>query len=296
MAKVVLTQREDSRYDDVIGEAYHFPAQYLAAAKEAEGDFCIFYEPRRGNGRLAYWAVARIVRVRPDPVTSDHFYADLEGFLPFDHAVNLRRADGRFWESKVEKVDGSVSKGAMGVSVRRIPDIEFELILKAGFLDPYGATAPDMTTVLPSPFEVAEDQLEFERPLVEQVLLRPFRDRVFAKQVRAAYDSRCAVTGLKIINGGGRAEMEAAHIKPVERKGPDSVRNGLALSRTAHWLFDRGLISVDDDFRLLKAHGRLPEGVDRLFDPSGLIAVPSDDRHRPNPAFLNWHRENCFKG
>lgn len=296
MSKVVLTQRDDSLYDDVVGKFYHFPAQYLQAAKSAEGDFCVFYEPRRGNGRLAYWAVARIVEVRPDPSTPDHYYADLEGFLPFDQPVSLRRNDGGFWEKKVEKEDGSVSKGAMGVSVRRVPDAEFDLILKAGFLNPYGVADPNVSSVLPSPFEVAEEQLEFERPLVEQVMSRPFRDRVFAKQVRAAYDSRCAVTGLKIINGGGRAEMEAAHIRPVESRGPDSVRNGLALSRTVHWLFDRGLIGVDDDYRLLTAKSRLPDGVERLFDPSGRIAVPDNERLKPNPAFLTWHRENCFKG
>jgi hypothetical protein len=54
-----------------------------------------------------------------------------------------------------------------------------------------------------------------------------------------AYGARCAVTGWKLINGGGRAEAQAAHIRPVERGGPDSVQNGIALSGTAHWMFDR---------------------------------------------------------
>ena len=58
-----------------------------------------------------------------------------------------------------------------------------------------------------------------------------------------AYDARCAITGLKLINGGGRAEVAAAHIRPVEANGPDIISNGIALSATAHWMFDRGLIS-----------------------------------------------------
>ncbi|MCC5981873.1 MAG: HNH endonuclease [Oceanicaulis sp.] len=182
----------------------------------------------------------------------------------------------------------------MGWSIRRIPDHEFELILRAGYLPALSVQpdANDSTAMM----GVAEEQLDFERPIIEQVSMRPFRDRVFAAQVRTAYDSRCAVTGLKIINGGGRAEMEAAHIKPVADRGPDSVRNGLALSRTVHWMFDRGLISVDDDFKLLTAKPLLPEGVDRLFDPSGHIFVPPEARSQPNPAFLRWHRENRFKG
>ena len=70
------------------------------------------------------------------------------------------------------------------------------------------------------------------------------RDAAFARVVQAAYGATCADTGLKIIKGGGRAEVQAAHIRPVKDKGPDSVRNGIALSATAHWMFDRGLISL----------------------------------------------------
>lgn len=35
--------------------------------------------------------------------------------------------------------------------------------------------------------------------------------------------------------------MQAAHIRPVAYAGPDSVRNGLALSGAADWIVDRGL-------------------------------------------------------
>lgn len=300
MTKVILSHRDDSGYDDDPGKRYHFPKQYLRAAQEAVGDECIFYEPRRGEagvstGRQSYWASATIQSVYPDPNRSDHFYAQLASFLPFVNPVPFRRGDGDFWESKLSREDGGVSKGAMGVSIRRIPDHEFALIWTAGYAEVIGANADDHAPAQAF-YQVAEEQAEFERPIVSQLTNRPFRDRVFAQQVRNAYDARCAVTGLKIINGGGRAEMEAAHIQPVASNGPDTVRNGLALSRTVHWMFDRGLISVDDDFRLLKAKGRIPDGAERLFEPSGYIHIPDDERSRPTPHFLRWHRENCFKG
>ena len=53
---------------------------------------------------------------------------------------------------------------------------------------------------------------------------------------------------------------------------------------------------VDDDFKLLKAQPLLPEGVERLFDPSGYVRVPEAARDQPSRAFLRWHRENCYKG
>jgi len=185
--------------------------------------------------------------------------------------------------------------GKIRRSVRQIPDDEFSLILSSGYAHLIASESDNQVTQHGF-YQVAEEQAQFERPIISQLTNRPFRDRVFAQQVRNAYDSRCAVTGLKIINGGGRAEMEAAHIQPVTSNGPDTVRNGIALSRTVHWMFDRGLISIDDDFRLLKAKGKIPDGAERLFEPSGYIKVPDDERAKPTPQFLRWHRENCFKG
>jgi putative restriction endonuclease len=42
-----------------------------------------------------------------------------------------------------------------------------------------------------------------------------------------AYDERCAISGLRLSNGGGRAEVEAAHIRPVEHNGADSLSDEL---------------------------------------------------------------------
>jgi putative restriction endonuclease len=78
---------------------------------------------------------------------------------------------------------------------------------------------------------------------VELMLVnRKIRDANFRRLVCEAYDDTCAVTGLRIINGGGRSEVQAAHIWPVAEGGSDAVHNGIALSGTAHWLFDRHLI------------------------------------------------------
>ena len=73
---------------------------------------------------------------------------------------------------------------------------------------------------------------------IEQILVnRKIRDVAFRRAVIDAYDVTCAVTGLRIINGGGKAEAQAAHIWSVADGGPDVVQNGIALSATAHWLF-----------------------------------------------------------
>jgi putative restriction endonuclease len=104
------------------------------------------------------------------------------------------------------------------------------------------------------------------------------------------------MTGLKLINGGGRAEVEAAHIRPVERGGPDIVNNGLALSGTVHWMFDRGLISLSDDLEILVSRqANDADSIRALVNRNGLALAPAKPADRPHPGFLSWHREHCFK-
>jgi len=43
----------------------------------------------------------------------------------------------------------------------------------------------------------------------------------------------------------------AAHILPFARFGNDDMRNGMALCKMHHWLFDKGLISVDQHYLAL---------------------------------------------
>jgi len=127
--------------------------------------------------------------------------------------------------------------------------------------------------------------------MVERLASRPFRDAAFARQVKMAYGYRCAMTGLAIRNGGGRPEVQAAHILPVADGGPDTVRNGLALSSTAHWMFDRHLLSVDGDgSTILVAEDRLPDAARRLILPERKLILPASPHHRPHGDYLARYR------
>ena len=140
--------------------------------------------------------------------------------------------------------------------MRALPDAEYENILRAGFASVLKEEQPTTSTEA-KPFSgFAEAQWTFERPIVEGLVARSFREAAFSGSIKAAYNDTCAFTGLKVINGGGRSEVQAAHIRPVAASGPDSLRNGLALCGTVHWMFDRGLISIADNHDLLFAKAR----------------------------------------
>lgn len=311
MAKAVLTTKVDPTYDDLPEQRYHFPRTYLRQVEAARGDWIVYYEPRRPSGdlmrtggRQAYFATARIASIIPDPSRPDHFYALIEDFLPFDHLVPFKEG-AHYYEGGLRKEDGSTNKGAFGRAVRNIPDAEYDLILAAGFAHVLGKRDRERPTSDP----VEEVRIGFadnpqmpyeaetiDRRIVSQVTQRPFRDRAFSAAIKTVYHDTCAVTGIKLINGGGRSEVQAAHIRPVADGGPDSVRNGLALSGTIHWMFDRGLISVDDDYSLLVARNAVPDTVSRLVNPESRLLVPPQPEDRPHSQFLRYHREHVFKG
>lgn len=112
-----------------------------------------------------------------------------------------------------------------------------------------------------------------------------------------AYNDTCAVTGIKVINGGGKAEAQAAHIWPVADGGPDVVQNGIALCGTAHWLFDRHLISLSDDMGLLVAHNRVPSELQGLLARHAeRIILPVKASLRPHLDYVRRHRERFVSG
>ena len=211
----------------------------------------------------------------------------------FDCPVPFREASF-FYESRLQKEDGSVNKGMFGRSVRLLPDAEYSLILAAGFET---GTAERKRFVIREGVHPDPGRLDLtDRPIIERLSRRPFRDRVFSTGIKRAYDNTCAISGLRIINGGGRAEAQAAHIRPVHDNGPDSLRNGVALSSTFHWMFDRGLISIDDDFSLLFKRNAVPGNVLSMVNRDGRLRVPEQEIYRPHRRFLEYHREHVFKG
>ncbi|MCR6664307.1 MAG: HNH endonuclease [Luteimonas sp.] len=303
MVNAVFTASESSAYDDQIEERYHFPNTYLNQVRASLGDYIVYYEPRRtsgpssATGRQAYFALARLAAVRPDPKSEGHHYAYMSGYIEFDHAVAFRESE-KYYESLLQRADGKTNKGAFGRAVRNIPAHEFNAIVQAGFttqLAPWEAVATNSVSPGDS-LHIYDDVPEYvTRPLIEQLVTRKFRDTAFRRHVRNAYNNTCAATGLRLINGGGRPEVQAAHIRPVEHHGPDTVRNGIALTGTAHWLFDRGLLSFDDNYKIILSPHGIPDELDRLVKNGASLLLPEDLAKRPHQTYFRWHRENIFK-
>jgi putative restriction endonuclease len=311
MAKAVFIQSRHAVYADVPGERYHFPSRsYLSVAAQTVGDWVIFYEGRRGGGR-GYYAVQKVDRIVPDPTDPTHHFAILDPstLLGFEQRVSYADPDGSPYESRLAGIDGKVQSGGLNsASVRLIPDQDFARIVEQGLTPrvtpdalPRSQAIAAAETVVALGLQEAEAMFEHSAPLLADrmriLTSRLLREESFSRQVKIAYHARCAMSGLSLRNGGGRPEVNAAHIRPVANRGPDTVQNGLALSGTLHWMFDRGLVSVADDHTILVARDAVGEDATvRLLTPDRRLLLPSDPTECPHPSYLAWHRENVFKG
>jgi putative restriction endonuclease len=124
------------------------------------------------------------------------------------------------------------------------------------------------------------------------------RNGRFRIDVVSAYDYTCALTGYRVTTIFSGAIVDAAHIHQFSESQNNDIRNGVALCKNAHWQFDRGLWSIDDDYRVLVASHAFSESSPNqksLADMEGeRLLLPSNPALWPAAEYVAWHRKNRF--
>lgn len=116
----------------------------------------------------------------------------------------------------------------------------------------------------------------------------------FRRTVLSSYNTRCCISGVEIPQ-----LLTAGHIIPwseskTHRLNPE---NGLALCVLFDKAFDRGLMAIDEHFKVIYS-SRLKSSANKFVKSSLLhyegrkITLPT--RFCPKQDFLCWHRENLF--
>jgi putative restriction endonuclease len=170
-------------------------------------------------------------------------------------------------------------------------------ILIATYFEPAERVALYTLAGLPVP---SEDQIKedanYRSP--EEAKQRG-REVRFRLNVVAAYNYTCALTGYRLTTLTAGSIVDAAHIHQFADSRNNDPRNGLALCKNAHWLFDNGLWTLTDDYKVIVAEGRFSEDSPdqvALRDYHGKrIRLPSNSALWPNPLHLAWHRKKKFQ-
>jgi len=236
MSRGILSFSPDrGGYSDSI-ERYHFQKKpgtrgYVDAAKAMVGNWALIYEPggKNGDGRKVYLGIARATRLEEGP--DQNYYLHLTEQQFFDTPVPQLGPNG-YYEKLLRDISPSASPGAagrelVGRSVRLISDMDFAAIVFDGFKEtrnPENAKKlgiPPSASILNPPADLPDEREWFFQQYQAN---RIARDASFRGAILGAYDNYCAISHLPgLVNGGGRVELAAAHIKPVEYGGPDIV-------------------------------------------------------------------------
>lgn len=122
------------------------------------------------------------------------------------------------------------------------------------------------------------------------------REQAFKSVILDQYDFQCAVTGVKY-HSDNLTEAQAAHIISKSFKGSDDPRNGIALSRTAHWAFDIGIFTISDQYEIIvNPKAKLADTKKfPILDMNGKpIYLPEDENYYPHQEALEWHKKEVF--
>ena len=124
------------------------------------------------------------------------------------------------------------------------------------------------------------------------------RDTLFRREIVRLYDDTCCITGVRVSAPYAFSMVDACHIVPFYKTFNNHPTNGIALCPNLHRAFDKGTISIDDDYRVMISR-TFVENEYSMYSLKALagehIALPKDERYLPDSEALAWHRENTFK-
>ncbi|MFO7822932.1 MAG: HNH endonuclease [Cyclobacterium sp.] len=123
------------------------------------------------------------------------------------------------------------------------------------------------------------------------------RGDLFKREVPKIYNNTCAVSGMRIDATLTLSMIDACHIKPFSKSFDDTIKNGIALCPNLHRAFDRGLISIDENFQVLvsKCFNEHQSSYGIKSFENKQISLPLNEAYWPLKKNLIWHRKNIFK-
>ncbi|GAA2561020.1 HNH endonuclease [Streptomyces fimbriatus] len=172
---------------------------------------------------------------------------------PFHHLVS-----NGVWEVRTDRGQGSSGSGVRdlretGATGQLVPDLRAALRREPDLLGRIARLLLDLRFPPSLHGELRETVgLGLEPAEAEQLSAgRRQRDPRMRELVLTAYEYRCAFCGYDDRIGAVPVGLETAHVRWWAFGGPDKIENRLCLCSLHHKLFDKGVLGMGDDHRIL---------------------------------------------
>jgi len=128
----------------------------------------------------------------------------------------------------------------------------------------------------------------------EEIFLR---GSLFKREIPKIYNNTCCISGMKIDATINVSMVDACHIVPFSESYNDTVTNGIALCPNLHRAFDRGLIAIDNNYKVVVSKSFTEDESNYSihgFDGKEIL-LPKQVEYFPLKENLSWHKQNIFK-
>ena len=161
--------------------------------------------------------------------------------------------------------------------------VECEMLRRSIDPEPVGDDANDL--LVPEDFSGETRQIVTEQRI---------KQRFFRRAVLSSYGGRCCMSGVS-----EPRLLIASHIVPWSKDKQNRLNpsNGLCLSAIHDRAFDKGLITLSDDFKIIvsdELKRRDEAFIKAVFLPLEGQAIALPERFTPTTNFVVWHRTELF--
>lgn len=110
-------------------------------------------------------------------------------------------------------------------------------------------------------------------------------------------NNTCCISVMKTDATVNVSMIDDCHIVPFSVSYDDTVTNGIALCPNLHRAFDRGLIAIDENYKVVVSKTFREDETNysiRAFE-NKIINLPSIESYFPKAINFLWHLKNIFK-
>lgn len=129
-----------------------------------------------------------------------------------------------------------------------------------------------------------------ENAFQEEVFIR---GGLFKREIPKIYNTTCAISELRVDSLFSISMVDACHIVPFSEGYDDTFTNGISLCPNLHRAFDRGLLSISENYEVLLNKNFIESNSVynlKQFERKK-ITLPTNESHHPSQENLMAHRK-----
>lgn len=123
------------------------------------------------------------------------------------------------------------------------------------------------------------------------------RGSIFKREISKIYNNTCCISGMKVDATINVSMVDACHIIQWTESHDDTITNGIALCPNLHRAFDRGLIAIDSNYKVVVSSVfREDESIYSIRNFEGKqILLPKQSEYFPLKKNFESHMKNVYK-